>query len=124
MTTSLKEILDRMAEARHRRKEIKASINDVLQQSDTYRKTIDDLNALKAKKAEHEHQVMGTFPMESQELEKISASLKADAQLLADVALTMYTKGETITIEDAENGIKYEPVFRLSFKKEQLQLPL
>lgn len=124
MTTSLKEIIDRMAEARHRRKEIKASINDVLQQSDTYRKTLDDLNALKAKKAEHETQVMATFPMESQELEKISASLKADAQLLADVALTMYTKGETITIEDAENGIKYEPVFRLSFKKEQLQLPL
>lgn len=121
---ALKNIFNRIGEQTRRRKEINASIDDVLLQSKTYVETRDQLEQLKAKRTEIIHQTMQQFPKEAEELDKIKVSLAADRQLLADLALTMYTKGKSITLEDADAGIKYEPVFRISFKKEQLQLPL
>lgn len=114
--SDLKEIYDRMHLSRNEKKTVNEVIRDVFAQSKSYQEVVDKLKEIKAKKLQLEHEIRGQFVKEMEKLEQISESLKADAEMLSDLALSKLMKGETVEITD-ENNVTYEPVFKVAFKK-------
>lgn len=114
--TELQEIYVRLKQSRHDKKKANEVFRDVLTQSKPHQEVLEQLKALKAKKAQLEHDIRADFSKEEEEIERLTLDIKTDAQLLSDVALTKLMKGETIEITD-ENEVKYEPVFKVAFKK-------
>ena len=114
--SQLNEVMQRIRAQKKEKKEISTSFRDVLSQSTSYKKVVDELNELKAKKKRVEAEIRQDFINEFEKAEKLAQSLKEDAQLLSDLALTKFMKGETIDVVD-ENGTKHEPVIKVTFKK-------
>ena len=112
----LKDVLQRIRATRKQKRELTTSFKDVLSQSKPYQTIQDDLKELKAKKLRIETEIKQEFIRELEKVERLDEALKTDAQLLSDMALTKFMKGETIDIVD-ENDVKYEPVFKVTFKK-------
>ncbi len=112
----LKEIHQRIREQKKEKKKVSDSLRDVLAQSKSYQDVCEQLKELKAKKAKIEREIRQDFTNELEQAERITESLKTDQQMLTDLALTKFMKGETIEIVD-ENEVKYEPVFKITFKK-------
>lgn len=112
----LKDVLQRIRATKQEKRKLGESLRDVLAQSKPYQEVLDELKDLKAKKARIETEIRQEFAKELEKAEKLAADLKTDTQLLSDMALTKFMKGETIEIVD-ENDVKYEPVFKVTFKK-------
>ncbi len=112
----LHEVHAKIREARKEKKKIGDVFRDMLAQSKPYQDVLEELNTLKAKKNQIETELKNDFQKELEDIEKIAQSMKADVELLSDMALTKMMKGETVEITD-ENDVKYEPIFKVSFKK-------
>lgn len=105
-----------MRAKRDEKKKVNEIFRDVLAQSAPYQEALDELKASRAKKMQIEHDLRGQFAQEMEQLERLSLDLKTDAEVLSDMALTKLMKGETVEIVD-ENDVKFEPVFKVTFKK-------
>jgi hypothetical protein len=114
--TDLNEIHSRMKAKRDEKKKVSEIFRDVFAQSKPYQEVVEQLNALKAKKMQLEHDIRADLKSEMEQLDRLKLDLQSDAVLLSDAALTKLMKGETVEITD-ENDVKYEPVFKVSFKK-------
>jgi predicted nuclease with TOPRIM domain len=112
----LKEVLVRIREKKKERKEVHNVYRDLLAQSKPYQEVVDQLNQLKAKKLQLEHTLQSQCSKEIETAERLALDIKNDNQVLSDMALTKFMKGETIELTD-ENDVKYEPVFKVTFKK-------
>jgi hypothetical protein len=112
----IKDVMQRMRETKQERKKINTLYRDALAQSKSYQEVLDEMKALKAKKAQIENAIRSDFSQEMERGEKLKLGLQTDGQLLSDIALTKMMKGETVEYTD-ENEVKYEPVFKVSFKK-------
>ena len=112
----LKDVLQRIRGMKQEKRKLGESLRDVLAQSKPYRDAVDERKEAKAKELRIETEIRQEFVKEIEKTEKLSQDLKTDTQLLSDMALTKFMKGENIEIVD-ENDVKYEPVFRVAFKK-------
>lgn len=112
----LKDVLQRIRATKQEKRRLGESLRDVLAQSKPYQDVVEEWKDVKAKKARLETEIRQEFVKELEKAEKLAADLKTDTQLLSDMALTKFMKGETIDIVD-ENDVKYEPVFKVTFKK-------
>jgi predicted nuclease with TOPRIM domain len=112
----LKEILQRIRDKKKEKKKLNESYRDALANSKTYQDLLEQLKALKTRKAQFERNMQAEFTQELTKNDRLKEDLKNEAQLLSDVALTKFMKGENIEIVD-ENDVKYEPIFKVSFKK-------
>ncbi len=112
----LKDVFQRIHATKQEKRKLAASFKDVLAQSKPYQLVLDDLKELKAKKLRIENEIRQEFTHEMEKAERLTQNLKTDMQLLSDMALTKFMKGETIDIVD-ENDVKHEPVFKVTFKK-------
>lgn len=114
--SDLKDVLQRIRAKKQERKKVNEVFRDVLSQSKRYQEVLEELKALKAKKKHIEIELQRELISESEKAERLAQDLKTDVQLLSDMALTKFMKGETIEVTD-ENDVKYEPVFKVTFKK-------
>lgn len=114
--TELQEIYLRLKQSRGEKKKVNQIFKDVLDQSKPYKEVLEELKALKAKKLQLEHEIRADFSKEEEQVERLSLDIKSDVVLLSDIALTKMMKGETVELTD-ENEVKYEPVFKVTFKK-------
>lgn len=112
----LKEVLQRIRETKSEKKKLNEVFRDVLAQSKPYQEVLDEMKALKAKKLQLETAIRSDFTQELEKAERLTLGIQTDMQLLTDMALTMMMKGETVEVVD-ENDVKYEPVFKVTFKK-------
>jgi len=112
----LKEIHSRIHETKKEKKKLTGVYRDALAQSKPYQDVLDELKALKTKKSQIEATIRVDFTNDMEALERLAQGIKSDTELLSDMALTKFMKGETVEITD-ENDVRYEPVFRVSFKK-------
>jgi hypothetical protein len=112
----LKDIFGRINEQKKERKKFMDTYRDMLANSKPYQEAVEALKAAKLKKQEIESSIRSGFQQEQSELDKLKASMDADRQLMADTALSLLMKGETVEITD-EHDNKYEPVFSVRFKK-------
>ncbi|NQU83183.1 MAG: hypothetical protein HQ536_00570 [Parcubacteria group bacterium] len=114
--SKLKEIFNRMQEAKKEQRGIRAMYRDALLGSQEYEKIVQDLEDLKIKKKQIEIGVQRDFNADFKKLEELKLDLETDKELISDIALNQYVKGESIEIVD-EYDNKYEPIFSVKFKK-------
>lgn len=114
---TINDVLQRIREQKKEKKKISEAYRDVLAQSKPYQDALEKLKEARTKKAKIEAEIRQEFASEFEKVEKITQSLKADTQLLTDLALNKFMKGESIEVTD-ENDVKYEPVFKVAFKKQ------
>ncbi len=113
---NLQDVFARIKQTSKEKRDIKRTYDDALRASKPYQDILDELKRLKDKKSSFESAIQADFQQELQKMESMKESLNTDRQLLTDMALTQMMKGETVEITD-ENDVKYEPVFKVSFKK-------
>lgn len=112
----LPSIHTRIRKTKKELKELNTIVRDSFAASQSLKNINEDLKELRDKKRRYEAEIKQECADELEKADRLKQSLKADQQLLSDVALTKFMKGETIELTD-ENDVKYEPVVKISFKK-------
>ena len=112
----LQEIFLRLQAAKKRQRDIRQMYKDALANTPGFTQLVDDLKAMREKKKQVEQAIREQFSSEMTELEDLKLDIESDNQLISDVALTQYVKGETVEVAD-EYENQYEPIFSVKFKK-------
>lgn len=112
------EVLERIRSNRRVAKSIREGIRAECQQSKAYREHAEVVADHKQKMKRIEASVCDQKDI--QQLENMKAEIKNDQQVLTDLALNAYTKGENIEIDRTEEGERYTPVFKVTFQMQLL----
>lgn len=112
----LQQVFARLQEAKKRQREIRSMYKDALDGTPGYKELVEDLKLKRDKKKEVETAIKEQFSKEMIELDDLKVDIESDNQLLSDIALTQFVKGETVEVTD-EYENQYEPIFKVSFKK-------
>lgn len=112
------EVIERIRSNRRVVKSIREGIRAECQQSTAYREHAEIVAEKKEKMKRIEASV--TDPKDAQQLDNLKAEIKNDQQVLTDLALNAYTKGENIEITRTEEGERYTPVFKVNFQMQLL----
>lgn len=112
----LSEIFARIQEIKKQQKDIRTAYKDALKTSHPYVEITEELKQLREKKKAIEQGIKDQFSAELMQLEDLSIDLASEMEMLNDLALTKFMKGETLDLED-EYGNNYEPIFSVKFKK-------
>lgn len=111
----LDEIYKRIQENKNRQKEIRKMMKDELAHQARYQELLEEMKTLREEKKGIEQNVRAQSA-DFEELEDLKIEIQTDQELLADVALNMYMKEETVEIVD-EYDQTWHPVFKVQFKK-------
>jgi len=109
--------LNEIRTKKNRKKELSKSFKDELAQHERYTALKEEMDTLKAEKKSIENSVREGSPKESAELEDLSTEIKADEELLSDMAMSLIMKNESVELVD-ENQSRYVPVLSVKFKKD------
>ncbi len=112
----LEEVHTRLQESKKRRREIAQMCRDELSQSSEYQEIQDEMTRLRDERRAIEEDVRSNSLGIESELDGLKIEIATDMELLADIALNMYTSGENVEITDQYDN-KYVPHFRVTFKK-------
>lgn len=113
--SQLNEIYQRILVNKKRQKEIRQMLTDELSHNPRYKEISEEMATLREEKKGIEQQVRAQSS-DAQELEELKIEIDTDQELLADVALNMFMKEETVEIID-EYDQTWHPVFKVAFKK-------
>ena len=90
---------------------------DELSHHDRHREIVEEMKELRMEKKSIEQDLrMNALGVEA-ELDELKTEILSDSELLADIALNMYTSGENVEIVD-EYENRYVPLFKVSFKRQ------
>ena len=113
---NLQEVWNRMQKTKKKQKEIRTAYKDALANNADYGKVVEDLKTMREKKKKIEMDTRADFSSEFNELETLKADAETDQEVLSDLALNTYIKGETVRLIDEFNN-NYEPVFVVKFRR-------
>lgn len=116
MSQKLSVVFNRIQERKKEQRALRAMYRDALSVNGQYQEILQELEDLKFKKKNIEASVQAGFKEEFDKLEGLKLHLAADKQLLSDIALTQFSKGELGRLVD-ENQVEYDPIFTVKFKK-------
>lgn len=111
------EVIERIRSNRRVAKSIRDGIRAECDQSKEYREYAEIVSQNKEKMKRIEVSVCD--PKDLQQLDNLKAEIKNDQQVLTDLALNAYTKGENIEL-DGGDGERYTPVFKVTFQMQLL----
>lgn len=111
------ELIERIKENRRVKKSIQESIRAECNQSSKYREAAEEVS--KRKEEMKRIEVAVASPNDLQQIDNLKAEIKNDQQVLSDLALNAYTKGETISVDLGE-GEQYHPVIKVTFQMQLL----
>ena len=112
----IQEVFDRIKTKKSKRKDLQALYKESLGNSKSYQEVLEDIQRLKDKKLRIEAAIRAEFTTEFAQIDRLKGDLESDTQLLSDMTLSEFMKGETVQLLDEYNN-KYEPVFKVGFKK-------
>lgn len=112
----LQEIHARIRAKKDEKKKVNVIFKDVLAGSKAYQEVLEELRKLNTKKIQLKQELWSDFGTELEQLERLTLDVKTDEVLLTDLSLTMLMKGQALDLTD-ENDVKYEPIFRITYKK-------
>lgn len=112
----IQSVFDRIKGKKQKRKDLQALYKEALGNSKTYQEILEDMERLKDKKLRVETAIRTEFVNEFAQLDRLKEDLSAEEQLLNDMVLSEFMKGQTIELTDEYNN-KYEPTFKVAFKK-------
>lgn len=114
---SLEEVYGRMRAKKREKSEIQKAFKDELANNPRYQQVAEQLKTLKEEKKSLENQAWASASADAQKLDLLALDIKSDQEMLSDLALNMYTKGETVEIVD-EFNVRWVPKFNVAFKKD------
>ena len=113
----LERVYQRLQQAKVRRRELMKMCKDELSHNQQHQEIVEEMKRLRAEKKSIEQDVrMHALGIEA-ELDELKTEIQSDGELLADVALNMYTSGENVEIVDADDN-RYVPLFKVTFKRQ------
>ncbi len=113
----LQEVYAEIRKLKKQRKEIKDLFKNELEHHERYGKLKEEMDTLKAERKSIEVQVRESSPSDSLKLQDIEVELKANEELLSDLAFNLLMKDENIELED-EFKNRLLPQFLVKFKKQ------
>lgn len=113
----LQEVFAEIRKQKKARKEIKDIFKSELEHHERYGKLKEEMDVLKAERKSIEVQVREASPADSMKLQDIEVELKANEELLSDLAFNLLMKDESVELED-EYKNKLIPQFLVKYKKE------
>lgn len=116
MAVQLQLAFNQADEKRNKLAVLKGELKDQLEGMPAYKKIADELEILNEKKKGIIAAVMGDNQKEVDEIEKLTADLKDQKQLISDVALNDFLAGKKVEVIRADGSI-LEPVFSVKFVK-------
>ena len=117
---NLNDVYIRMQGKKRERKEIAKSFADALKHDAHYQDVLEKLRLLKEEKKSIENAAKAASMLDAQKLDTLKLEIDSDGEMLSDIALTMYTKGEQVEVVDRDT--RYVPVFSVRFKKDSENL--
>lgn len=114
--SKLHEVFSRLQKYQKDQRELKRVYRDALSVNANYQEILQELDALKIKKKQIEAGVQADFKEEFDKLEGLKLNIAGDKQILSDIVLIQFTKGEEVKVVD-EHQVEYEPVFSVRFQK-------
>ena len=112
----LQEVFTGLQEKKQEKKKLQSVYKDALSNNQPYSDLVDKLKEMREKKKTMEYQIQAELGADYDRLEDLKLEIKAEQEMLSDIALTQYMQGEEVTITD-EHDQEYEPVLKVSFKK-------
>ena len=114
--SQLNQVFTRLQELQKQQRELKKMYRDALAVNANYHQAVEELEALKIKKKQIEASVKDDLKAEFDKLDGLKLNIAGDKQMLSDIALTHFSKGEPVKVTD-EHQVEYEPIFNVRFQK-------
>lgn len=114
---SLEEVHGRLRVKAREKSELQKAFKDELANNPRYQQISEQLKVLKEEKKSIENQVWAASSADAQKLDLLALDIKSDREMLSELALNMYVKGETVQIVD-EYQARWVPKFAVTFKKD------
>ena len=115
--TRLQEVYAEIQVLKKQRKEIKDGFRDELTHHERHGDLVEEMKKLKEEKKLIENQAREASPGDSQKLQDIDVELKANEELLSDLAFNLLMKDQTVEVTDQYRN-RYVPKFVVKFTKE------
>lgn len=115
--TRLQELHTEVTGKKQRRKELSNTFKDELAQHERYQQILEEMDALKAEKRGIEDTIRAGAPKESAELDDLKIEIKADEELMSDLAMTLIMQNETVELVDPHMN-RYVAHLHVKFKKD------
>lgn len=116
---SLETLHERLKAKKREKKEIMKAFKDELAHNPRHAQIVEQLSILKEEKKSIESQVWAGASKDAQKLDELTLDIKSDKELLSEVALNMYVKGETVEVIDQKTNERYVPLFSVEMKKDE-----
>ena len=112
------EIFNRISENKEKIKDIRTMLEDVYMQDSNYQLLTEEVKQRKEKLKAIRTALNESYQSELDKLDALKTEIKTDKELLRDILLDKYTKGEKIELEGKYNQMVL-PIFSVTFKKEE-----
>ena len=113
---NLQDVFSRIRSTKQQQREIKVQYRDALDSSAEYKEIKEKIQGYKLRKKQIEDQAKAELGGAYERAEFLKKDIQNDQELLADLALNQYVKGEPIEVKDSDDNV-YEPIFKVTFKK-------
>ena len=114
---SLQEVHERLRAKKREKSEIQKAFKDELANNPRYQQVTEQLKTLKEEKKSIENQAWASASADAQKLDLLTLDIASDREMLSDLALNMYAKGQAVEIVD-EMNVRWVPKFSVAFKKD------
>ncbi len=114
--SKLNEIFVRQQEIRREKRIIQETYKDALSNSRAYQQALEGFKEMQGKRKQVELEIQQDFSSEFNKLDRLKQEQKDNQDLMSDIALTMYAKGQEVALTDEYDTV-YEPEFKVAFKK-------
>ncbi len=116
----LKDVHFRIQDKRKQRREISKGFKDELAHNAGYQEILEELTALKERKKSIENEVRANASADASKLDTLGLEIKADTELLADVAINNFMENRSATFVD-DMDQRWVPTFAVRFTKDEGQ---
>ena len=116
MEHNIQEIFNGIKEKKDQLKDLRIVCKDLLAASEEFKNLEEQMKKLREKKKKVMAMVNEQCASEITKIEDLKIDLESDQEMLSTLAMTKYTKGESIELKDKYDNT-YEPVFSVKFKK-------
>jgi DNA repair exonuclease SbcCD ATPase subunit len=116
MQHDIQGIFNQIKEKKEQLKDLKSVCKDLMDSSEEYRDIEEQMKVLREKKKKIISMINEQCASEITKIEDLKIDIESDQEMLNDMAITKYSKGESIEITDKYENT-YEPIFSVKFKK-------
>ncbi len=113
---SLQSVFDDLQESQKDLRELNSTYRDALINSNKHEDLKEKVKDYRDQKKAIEYTIQAGMGSDYDKIEDLKLHIKELKEMLSDIALNQYAKGELIAIQD-KNDNEYEPRISISFKK-------